>query len=188
MYFASESVPDVQFWISRSMPARVCWILSSSAGLVTRSAASFAARPSRDAADLDAVVNIAHRKFGGDEASGRPRRDEALFLEAMQHEAQGRARHVQARGQRNFADALARPELAAQQQLAHPKQCSQSLGFVLLHSRHCPSPYHVADGVSRPPSFVCSMSKCLSIFSLPEEIAMTDRLVDEIFNNGAITA
>src|SRR5216684_5149185 len=53
-------------------------------------------------------------------------------------------------GQRNLADAFARAELAAQEQLAHLQEGAQGLGFVTPGSRHwSSSPYHGDIGLVR---------------------------------------
>src|SRR5262249_20321884 len=98
------------------------------------------------AADLDAVVNVADRELRRDEPAGRPRRHEAFLFEAAEHEREGRARHVKARGQRNLADPFAGTELAAHEQLAHLQERPQGLGLV------APGPPHASITVARQAS------------------------------------
>ena len=61
-------------------------------------------------------------------------------------------------GQRNLRDPLARPELAAQEQLAHAQQRPQRLRVVTIRSRHRVHRSTVL-GVTCGPRFVCMLTR-----------------------------
>ena len=130
MYCASESVPDVHRWSSRSIRAEAALRVSArSSSRSSRSAASLRRGALEHAADFDAVVDVLHRELGGDEPAGRPGGQQPFLLQPIQDQPQRRARDLQPGGQRNLAQPLARAEFAPEQQFAHLQERTKSLRF-----------------------------------------------------------
>ena len=68
-------------------------------------------------------------EFARDKATRLTRLEETLLREPVEHQAQWCPRHVQSRGQRHFAQALAGPERPAKNELPHLEERAKSLGF-----------------------------------------------------------
>ena len=86
-------------------------------------------RSLEDAPDFDGVPNVLHRELARDKPTRPARLEQSLLREPVEHQTQGCPRDVQSRRERHFAQALARPERPAKNELPHLEERAKGLGF-----------------------------------------------------------